>query len=102
MVDLALLAFRNRLRDALDAWAVADELLAALRERMAPAFVVLWTEGGAELSLPPFTVDDPLVGYALRHPAPASIEGIALASPALDGLRAAGVVAIAPLVSLGG
>src|SRR5690242_5593629 len=105
MIDLSSMAFRERLRDDIDARSIGQELVAASRERVNAPFAVLWTDllsitasGG---NLPAFPHDDPIIGYALRHPTPAFIDDIAVESPALRALRERGASVVAPLVSLG-
>src|SRR3954469_7831823 len=99
-IDLTMPAFRERLRDPLDARGIVDELLAAARERFGVDLALFWGDP-SPAGLPPFAAADPIITRARLEPEPAAIDQIAVASESLTALRMAGAQVIAPLVSLG-
>lgn len=100
MTDSALVAFRTRLRHELTAEEIADSLTRTVETRLQPAFMHLRLDqeaGGA----PDIALDDPLVGYALRHGEATPVATLDIPSPTLDQLRAMGAELIVPLISQG-
>ena len=77
------------------------------RGRTAPAVVASppEAEGAGQMAAEPSPVDiapnDPIIAFFQSAPGAVDIEGLELASPALDQLRAAGVRLVVPLVTQG-
>jgi serine phosphatase RsbU (regulator of sigma subunit)/anti-sigma regulatory factor (Ser/Thr protein kinase) len=108
MTDGAIVAFRNRLRDALDANAIGAALTDAVRRRLCPAFVRLVLDqtplssanlDGSDTAA--ISLADPLIAYVLRHSDTVSLSAVPVESPTVSTLRDAGADLLVPLVSQG-